>query len=40
MHRNKQSRLIVVRDGKPAGILTLKDLLRFVAVKMELDRAA
>ncbi len=40
MHRNKQSRLIVVSDGKPVGILTLKDLLRFVAVKMELDQAA
>lgn len=40
MHQNKQSRLIVVADGKPVGILTLKDLLRFVAVKMELDRAA
>lgn len=40
MSRNKQSRLIVVTDGKPVGILTLKDLLRFVAVRMELDQAA
>lgn len=40
MNKNKQSRLIVVTDGKPVGILTLKDLLRFVAVKMELDQAA
>lgn len=40
MYQSKQSRLIVVKDGKPVGVLTLKDLLRFVAVKMEFDRAA
>ncbi|HKB80700.1 MAG TPA: site-2 protease family protein [Thermoanaerobaculia bacterium] len=40
MSRTKQSRLIVVQDGKPVGILTLKDLLHFVSVKMELDEAA
>lgn len=38
MQREGSSRVMVVEDGRLVGILTLKDLLRFLAVKVELDR--
>jgi Zn-dependent protease len=37
MHRTGQSRLLVMDGDKVVGILTLKDLLRFLAMKMELE---
>jgi CBS domain-containing protein len=41
MTRGRRSRLIVVApDGRLAGILTLKDLLEFFQLKMELEEEA
>ncbi len=37
MHRNGSSRLMVVDDNKLAGIISLKDLLRFLSLKMDLE---
>lgn len=37
MHRTGQSRLLVMDGDRLAGILTLKDLLRFLALKVELE---
>ncbi len=37
MRREKVSRLIVRRDGQLAGVLTLKDLLEFLSLKLELE---
>jgi len=37
MSRTGNSRLIVVEDGRLAGIIALKDLLRFLALKLELQ---
>jgi CBS domain-containing protein len=37
MHRTSASRLLVVEDGRLAGILTLKDLLAFLSLKVELE---
>lgn len=37
MRRTSQPRLMVVADGRLAGIVTLKDLLHFFALKVELD---
>jgi Zn-dependent protease/CBS domain-containing protein len=37
MNREQQSRLLVVRDGQLVGMLTLKDLIDFMALKVELD---
>ena len=37
MNRNDASRLMVVDHGRLRGILTLKDLLKFLAVKLELE---
>jgi Zn-dependent protease len=39
MHRTGQSRLLVMAGDELAGILTLKDLLRFLGMKMELEGA-
>jgi Zn-dependent protease/CBS domain-containing protein len=36
MSRSKASRLMVVRDGRLEGILSLKDLLNFISLKVEL----
>lgn len=36
MHRGQLSRLLVVRDNQLEGVLTLKDLMRFLAMKIEL----
>jgi Zn-dependent protease/CBS domain-containing protein len=37
MHQNGHSRLMVVDDGKLAGIISLKDLLRFLSLKLDLE---
>ncbi len=37
MHRTGQSRLLVMEGEELVGILTLKDLLRFLALKVELE---
>jgi len=37
MNRTGNSRLMVVRDGRLAGIITLKDLLKFLAMKLDLE---
>jgi Zn-dependent protease/CBS domain-containing protein len=37
MHRTGGSRLVVVDDGKLAGIITLKDLAKFLSLKIELE---
>jgi signal-transduction protein with cAMP-binding, CBS, and nucleotidyltransferase domain len=37
MSRTKASRLMVVREGRLEGILSLKDLLNFISLKVELE---
>lgn len=37
MNRTKASRLMVVRDGRLEGMLSLKDLLNFISLKVELE---
>lgn len=37
MNRTHISRVMVAEDGKLVGILSLRDLLRFLAIRMELD---
>ncbi len=37
MHRNGSSRLMVVDNNKLVGIISLKDLLRFLSLKMDLE---
>lgn len=37
MNRNEASRLMVVEDGHVVGMIALKDLLRFLSLKVELD---
>jgi CBS domain-containing protein len=37
MSRDGRSRLMVVDNGDLVGVLTLKDLLRFIALRMELE---
>ena len=39
MQRNDQSRLLVVDHGSLVGIVTLKDLLDFLSLKLELEEA-
>jgi len=38
MNQNQMSRLLVVDRGRLLGIVTLKDLLKFLALKVELER--
>jgi len=38
MRRNGISRLMVVENGKLVGVITLKDLLEFIAMKLELEQ--
>jgi len=38
MSRTQLSRLMVVRDGRLLGIITLKDMLGFLSMKMEFER--
>ncbi len=40
MHRSGNSRLMVVDQGQLVGILSLKDLLRFLNLKMDLEQGA
>lgn len=37
MNRTGNSRLMVVQEGRLAGIITLKDLLKFLALKLDLE---
>lgn len=37
MSRSGASRLLVVEDGRLAGIVSLKDLLGFLSVKLDLE---
>lgn len=37
MNRTQKSRLMVVRDDQLMGIITLKDLLKFLSLKMDLE---
>ncbi len=37
MHRSGNSRLMVVEQGRLVGILSLKDLLKFLSLKMDLE---
>jgi predicted transcriptional regulator len=37
MSRTAASRLMVVQDGRLVGIIALKDLMKFLSVKMELE---
>ena len=37
MNRGRTSRLMVVEDGRLRGILSLKDLLDFLSLKIELE---
>lgn len=40
MSRSQSSRLMVVDDGRLVGIVALKDMLRFLSLKLELEREA
>jgi CBS domain-containing protein len=40
MNRTGMSRLLVREDGRLVGILALKDVLRFFALKVELEGEA
>lgn len=40
MHQNASSRLMVVENGKLEGIVSLKDLLKFISIKVELESDA
>ncbi len=40
MQKTGVSRLMVLEDGRLVGIITLKDLLRFLALRIELDEGA
>jgi signal-transduction protein with cAMP-binding, CBS, and nucleotidyltransferase domain len=37
MDKTRTSRLMVVQDGHLAGIIALKDMLKFIALKVELE---
>jgi Zn-dependent protease/predicted transcriptional regulator len=37
MSRHNRSRLLVVEDGKLVGIISLKDMLKFISLKMDLE---
>jgi predicted transcriptional regulator len=40
MHRKHKSRLLVVDGDSLAGIISLKDMLRFISLKMDLEKEA
>jgi len=40
MNKGRLSRLLVVRDNKLEGVLTLKDMMRFLGMKIELGEAS
>jgi CBS domain-containing protein len=37
MQRTGRSRLLVAADGKLTGIIALKDIMGFIALKLELE---
>lgn len=37
MNRNGKSRLLVIDDGRLQGILSLKDLMKFISLKLEIE---
>lgn len=37
MNKTRKSRMMVVKEGKLLGVITLKDLLKFISLKMELE---
>ena len=37
MNKTGASRLMVVRDDRLAGVISLKDLLKFLSLKVELE---
>ena len=37
MRQNGASRLLVTSDGALVGILTLKDLMRFLSIKLDFE---
>jgi CBS domain-containing protein len=39
MNQTGLSRLLVAEDGRLVGILTLKDLLAFLSLKVEMEQA-
>lgn len=39
MNRTENSRLMVVKEGRLAGIITLKDVMRFLSVKIDLEES-
>ncbi|HEU5162817.1 MAG TPA: site-2 protease family protein [Thermoanaerobaculia bacterium] len=39
MSRDRRSRLLVMRDGTLEGVVTLSDLLKFLSLKMEFEKA-
>jgi Zn-dependent protease len=38
MHRSRNSRLMVVENGRLVGVIALKDLLHFLSLKMDLEQ--
>jgi predicted transcriptional regulator len=38
MSRTQNSRLMVVEDGQLVGVITLKDILEFLSLKLDLER--
>ena len=38
MYRSGNSRLLVVEDGKLVGIITLKDMMKFLSIKMDIEK--
>ena len=39
MHRSGASRLMVLQEGRLRGVVSLKDLLRLISLKLELEEA-
>lgn len=39
MRQNNKSRLMVVENGRLVGVVTLKDMLEYLSMKLDLDRA-
>jgi predicted transcriptional regulator len=40
MRKNGKSRMIVTKNGQLAGVITLKDLLEFLSLKVDLEEVA
>jgi high-affinity K+ transport system ATPase subunit B len=39
MNQTGSSRLMVVNDGQLAGVIALKDMMKFLSLKVELDES-